>query len=232
MEALADSVPGRPVSGVRLLSPVANPGKIIAAPVNYERHLAESRADRGINMGTELRSIHHYGLFLKAGSSLIGPSQPVIVHWPDRRIDHEVELALVIGRKGFRIPEEAALDHVAGYCIGLDMTVRGTEDRSFRKSLDSFTVLGPWLVTADELGDPGNLAIDLVVDGAPRQSASTRDLVLNCAQLIAYASRAYTLWPGDVIMTGTPEGVGPVRPGNVMEARIDRIGSMRVAVAG
>lgn len=232
MEALADSVPGRPVSGVRLLSPVANPGKIIAAPVNYERHLAESRADRGINMGTELRSIHHYGLFLKAGSSLIGPSQPVIVHWPDRRIDHEVELALVIGRKGFRIPEEAALDHVAGYCIGLDMTVRGTEDRSFRKSLDSFTVLGPWLVTADELGDPGNLAIDLVVDGAPRQSASTRDLVLNCAQLIAYASQAYTLWPGDVIMTGTPEGVGPVRPGNVMEARIDRIGSMRVAVAG
>jgi 2,4-didehydro-3-deoxy-L-rhamnonate hydrolase len=232
MEAAADAASGVPVDSVRLLSPVANPGKIVAAPVNYQLHLDESRADAGINFGTQVKTIHDYGVFLKAPSSLIGPSQAVVVDWPDRRTDHEVELALVIGRKGFRIPEAEALSHVAGWCIGLDMTIRGTEDRSFRKSLDTFTVLGPWMVTADELGDPGALDFTITVDGQPRQKANTRDLILNSAQLIAYASQAYTLWPGDVILTGTPEGVAPVVPGNVMEAWIERIGRMQVRVAG
>jgi 2-keto-4-pentenoate hydratase/2-oxohepta-3-ene-1,7-dioic acid hydratase in catechol pathway len=230
MEEMAETAPGRPVAEVRLLSPVANPGKIVAAPVNYQKHLDESRADAGINLGSDVKTIHHYGVFLKATSALIGPSQPVLADWSDRRIDHEIELALVIGRKGFRIPKARALDHVAGYTIGLDMTIRGTEDRSFRKSLDTFAVLGPWLVTADELGDPSALDFEITVDGESRQKANTRDLILDCADLIEYASRAYTLWPGDVIMTGTPEGVAPVRPGNVMHARIDRIGAMEVRV--
>lgn len=230
MEELAETAPGRPVAEVRLLSPVANPGKIVAAPVNYQKHLDESRADAQINFGSDVKTIHHYGVFLKATSALIGPSQPVLADWSDRRIDHEIELALVIGRKGFRIPKARALDHVAGYTIGLDMTIRGTEDRSFRKSLDTFAVLGPWLVTADELGDPSALDFEITVDGESRQKANTRDLILDCADLIEYASRAYTLWPGDVIMTGTPEGVAPVRPGNVMHARIDRIGAMDVRV--
>jgi 2-keto-4-pentenoate hydratase/2-oxohepta-3-ene-1,7-dioic acid hydratase in catechol pathway len=150
--------------------------------------------------------------------------------WPDRRIDHEVELALVIGRKGFRIPESQALSHVAGYMIGLDMTIRGTEDRSFRKSLDTFTVLGPWLVTADELGDPSRLDLEITVNGQPRQKSNTALLIWNVQKLIAYASQAYTLYPGDVIMTGTPEGVAPVVPGDTMRARIERIGQMQVAV--
>jgi 2-keto-4-pentenoate hydratase/2-oxohepta-3-ene-1,7-dioic acid hydratase in catechol pathway len=230
MEEMAETAPGRPVAEVRLLSPVANPGKIVAAPVNYQKHLDESRADAGINLGSDVKTIHHYGVFLKATSALIGPSQPVLADWSDRRIDHEIELALVIGKKGFRIPKARALDHVAGYTIGLDMTIRGTEDRSFRKSLDTFAVLGPWLVTADELGDPSALDFEITVDGESRQKANTRDLILDCADLIEYASRAYTLWPGDVIMTGTPEGVAPVRPGNVMHARIDRIGAMEVRV--
>lgn len=231
MEELAETAPGRPVAEVRLLSPVANPGKIVAAPVNYQKHLDESRADAEINFGSDVKTIHHYGVFLKATSALIGPSQPVLADWSDRRIDHEIELALVIGKKGFRIPKARALDHVAGYTIGLDMTIRGTEDRSFRKSLDTFAVLGPWLVTTDELGDPSALDFEITVDGESRQKANTRDLILDCADLIEYASRAYTLWPGDVIMTGTPEGVAPVRPGNVMHARIDRIGAMDVQVA-
>ena len=231
MEELAETVPGRPVAEVRLLSPVANPGKIVAAPVNYQKHLDESRADAQINFGSDVKTIHHYGVFLKATSALIGPSQPVLADWSDRRIDHEIELALVIGKTGFRIPKAEATSHVAGYCIGLDMTIRGTEDRSFRKSLDTFAVLGPWLVTADELGDPSALDFEIRVDGETRQKANTRDLILDCADLIEYASRAYTLWPGDVIMTGTPEGVAPVRPGNVMHAWIDRIGAMDVRVA-
>jgi 2-keto-4-pentenoate hydratase/2-oxohepta-3-ene-1,7-dioic acid hydratase in catechol pathway len=230
MQARADQVPGVSIELVKLLSPVANPGKIVAAPVNYALHLDESRADTAINFGTQVKTIADYGVFLKATSSVIGASQTVMADWPDRRIDHEVELALVIGRKGFRIPESQALSHVAGYMIGLDMTIRGTEDRSFRKSLDTFTVLGPWLVTADELGDPSQLDLEITVNGQPRQKSNTALLIWNVQKLIAYASQAYTLYPGDVIMTGTPEGVAPVVPGDTMRARIERIGQMQVAV--
>lgn len=230
MERLAGQVAGKPIESVKLLSPVANPGKIVAAPVNYALHLDESRADTAINFGTQVKTIADYGVFLKATSSVIGASQSVMADWPDRRIDHEVELALVIGRGGFRIPESEALSHVAGYMIGLDMTIRGTEDRSFRKSLDTFTVLGPWLVTADELGDPSQLDLEITVNGEPRQKSNTALLIWNVQKLIAYASQAYTLYPGDVIMTGTPEGVAPVVPGDTMHARIERIGQMKVKV--
>lgn len=232
IEALVGKVPTHRVAEVELLSPVANPGKIVAAPVNYQLHLDKSRADTQINFGTQVKTIHEYGVFLKAPSSMIGAGGAVVADWVDRRIDHEIELALVIGKKGFRISEADALDHVAGYTIGLDMTIRGTEDRSFRKSLDTFTVLGPHVVTADEIGDPGNLDFEIKVNGESRQKSNTRLLILNVQQLIAYASKAYTLYPGDVIMTGTPEGVAPVSPGDTMHAWIDRIGEMNVAVAG
>jgi 2,4-diketo-3-deoxy-L-fuconate hydrolase len=232
MEALAKTAPGIPVSKVRLLSPVANPGKIVAAPVNYKLHLDESRADTQINFGAQVKTIDDYGVFLKAPSSMIGAGDAVIADWPDRRIDHEIELAFVIGKQGFRIREEDALSHVAGYMIGLDMTIRGTEDRSFRKSLDTFTVFGPHIVTADEIGDPGNLGFEIWVNGETRQKSNTSLLIWNVQKLIAYASKAYTLHPGDVFMTGTPEGVAPVAPGDVMRARIDQIGEMTVAVSG
>jgi 2-keto-4-pentenoate hydratase/2-oxohepta-3-ene-1,7-dioic acid hydratase in catechol pathway len=230
MERLSELAEGIPLDSVSLLSPVANPGKIIAAPVNYQLHLDESRADTQINFGSEIKTIHDYGVFLKAPSSLIGPSGKVIADWPDRRIDHEIELALVIGRQGFRIAAGDAPAHIAGYTIGLDMTIRGTEDRSYRKSLDTFTVLGPCFVTADAL-DPGSLDFELKVNGETRQHANTAQLILNCAELIAYASKAYTLYPGDVILTGTPEGVAPVRPGDRMDCRIEGIGEMAVAVS-
>jgi 2-keto-4-pentenoate hydratase/2-oxohepta-3-ene-1,7-dioic acid hydratase in catechol pathway len=163
---------------------------------------------------------------------MIGASQAVVADWPERRIDHEIELALVIGKKGFRISEDQALSHVAGYMIGLDMTIRGTEDRSFRKSLDTFTVFGPHLVTSDEIGDPGNLDFELKVNQQTRQKANTSQLIWNVQKLIAYASQAYTLYPGDIVMTGTPEGVAPVLPGDTMHAWIQGIGEMSVAVKG
>jgi 2-keto-4-pentenoate hydratase/2-oxohepta-3-ene-1,7-dioic acid hydratase in catechol pathway len=111
------------------------------------------------------------------------------------------------------------------------MTIRGTEDRSFRKSPDSYTVLGPWLVTADEIPDPGALDVSISVNGTERQKANTRELILGVPELIAWASSFYTLYPGDVLLTGTPQGVGPVRPGDVMVASISRIGEMRVTVS-
>lgn len=232
MAAMAKQVPGRPIGELKLLSPVANPGKIVAAPVNYQMHLKEVEADAQINFGNAIKTIQEVGVFLKAPSSMIGAGDAVVVDWPDRRTDHEIELALVIGKQGFRISESDALDYVAGYMIGLDMTIRGPEERSYRKSLDTFSVFGPYLVTADEIGDPGDLNFEMKVDGETRQKANTGMLILNVQQLIAYASKAYTLFPGDVIMTGTPEGVAPVAAGNIMHARIDGIGEMYVRVVG
>lgn len=232
MERLAAEAEPTTLAQVRLKSPVANPGKILAAPVNYRKHMEEAQADSAINYGRDIKTIADYGLFFKSPSSLVGPGEGVVAGPPVRRTDHEIELAVVIGRTGRNIPESDAMAHVAGYCIGLDMTIRGIEDRSYRKSLDSFSVLGPWLVTADEIADPGALDFALKVNGEVRQASSTRHLVWGVPKLIAYASAAYTLHPGDVIMTGTPEGVAPVKPGDVMDCWMEGIGGMEVAVRG
>lgn len=225
------------IGDVTLLSPVASPAKIIGAPLNYEEHVAEAGKDPGLHHGTHQTGfegfaspIAKYGLFLKAANSVVGAGEGVEVIFPDRRTDHEVELAVVIGRQAKNIPEEDALGVVAGYCIGLDMSVRGTEARSLRKSPDGYTVLGPWLTTADEIADPGNLDLRISVNGKIQQHSNTRQLTVSVPALIALASRWYTLYPGDVILTGTPEGVGPVGAGDVMEASIDGLGSMRVEV--
>jgi 2-keto-4-pentenoate hydratase/2-oxohepta-3-ene-1,7-dioic acid hydratase in catechol pathway len=231
MERLSRAARALPLARVKLLSPVANPGKIIAAPVNYKKHLEEALADKGIHHGNLVQEIHKAGLFLKATSSLVGPGEGVKLVHLDRRNDHEVELAVVIGKRGRNIPKEQALQHVAGYCIGLDITLRGPEERSLRKSPDSYCVLGPWLATRDEIPDPGNLSLKIEVNGVVKQDAHTSDLILGVAQLIEWGSAFYTLHPGDVLLTGTPQGVGPVRPGDVMSASIERIGTMRVAVS-
>src|SRR5689334_13633176 len=215
---------------VKLLSPVANPGKLIAAPVNYKKHLEEALADKGIHHGNLIQEIHKAGMFLKATSALVGPGEGVKLVHTDRRNDHEVELAVVIGKRAKNVAAAQAMAHVSGYCIGLDMTIRGPEERSLRKSPDSYCVLGPWLVTRDEVPEPGRLGVRIAVNGAVRQDAHTSDLILSVAELIEWASSFYTLHPGDVILTGTPQGVGPVRPGDVMEATIERIGTMRVEV--
>jgi 2-keto-4-pentenoate hydratase/2-oxohepta-3-ene-1,7-dioic acid hydratase in catechol pathway len=222
--------PRVPIDAIRFDSPVATPSKIIAAPVNYAKHLDEARADKGINFGVTPKRIDQYGLFLKAASCLVGPSHGVYLPTTDRRIDHELELAVVIGKRGRDIARSHALEYVAGYALSLDMTIRGEEDRSWRKSYDSFAVLGPWLVTADEIPDPGALEFSLVIGQQCRQAANTRDLIFDVPRLIEYASATYTLHPGDIIMTGTPEGVGPVAAGDIMKCAMSRIGSMSVAV--
>jgi 2-keto-4-pentenoate hydratase/2-oxohepta-3-ene-1,7-dioic acid hydratase in catechol pathway len=218
------------LSGVALLSPVANPGKIVAAPVNYTRHLEEVLAQKQLHHGNLINEIHKAGLFLKATSSLIGAGSPVTLVHTDRRNDHEVELAVVIGKTCKNVKREQALQHVAGYAIGLDITIRGPEERSLRKSPDSYTVLGPWLTTSDELADPSDLDFSIHVDGELRQQANTSELILGVAELIEFASSFYTLAPGDILLTGTPQGVGPIGPGNRMLAKIEGIGSMEVGV--
>ena len=223
-----------PRERVTLRSPVANPGKIIAAPVNYQKHLDEVRSDSQIHAGNVAHTItiQQAGVFLKANSSLVGPGDGVTLRKPERRTDHEVELAFVIGRRASRVSSADALQYVAGYAIGLDISIRGSEDRSLRKSADSYTVLGPWLVTADEVPDPGTLDLDISVNGQQRQKSNTKYLILGVPELIELASSFYTLYPGDVVLTGTPEGVSPIEAGDRIVATIAGIGSMQVHVHG
>jgi 2-keto-4-pentenoate hydratase/2-oxohepta-3-ene-1,7-dioic acid hydratase in catechol pathway len=231
-KALVSTAPSLALDAVRLLSPIANPGKLVAAPVNYEKHLAEVQSDASLHQNTagHTLTIHKAGVFLKATSSMAGAGEGVELRVPGRRTDHEVELAFVIGRTASRVPRADALRYVAGYTIGLDISIRGTEDRSFRKSADTYSVLGPWLVTADEIPDPGNLDLELRVNGERRQHSNTRQMTLGVAELIEMASAFYTLHPGDVVFTGTPEGVSPIEPGDEIVATIQGIGSMSVRV--
>ena len=231
---LARSAPVLPLDQITLLSPVANPGKIIAAPVNYQKHLDEVRDNpqlHGNNPGHTF-SIHSAGLFLKATSSLVGAGQGIVVRCAKRRTDHEVELAVVIGRTASRVSRSEALSYVAGYSIGLDISIRGSEDRSFRKSPDSYSVLGPWLVTADEIPDPSALDLQITVNGQVRQQSNTKYMILGVAELIAFISSYTTLLPGDVILTGTPEGVGEIEPGQEISIEIEGIGTLTNPVAG
>jgi 2-keto-4-pentenoate hydratase/2-oxohepta-3-ene-1,7-dioic acid hydratase in catechol pathway len=235
LERLADETPGKALARVKLLAPVARPTKLSCAPTNYQAHIKEmtaAAAQPGSQVATtQSIKIGEAGMFLKANSALIGPTEGIPVRFPERRNDHEAEIVMVIEKTGSDIPRARALDHVAGYCLGLDMTVRGREDRSFRKSIDGYAVLGPWMVTADEIADPDALPLSLTVNGETRQNSNTNMLIYDCRRLIEFASSFYTLYPGDLIYTGTPEGVGPVRPGDIIVCRsTPALGELKVAV--
>ncbi len=230
--AIASSAPSMPVAGMQFLSPVANPSKVIGAPVNYQKHLEEVKGDAQIHHDNQQHTavIHKTGLFLKANTSLVGPAEGIALRKLDRRNDHEVELAVVIGKRANNVSRADALKYVAGYAIGLDITIRGPEERSLRKSADSYAVLGPWLVTADEIPNPGDLNLKIAVNGQERQNSNTKYMILGVPELIEFASAFYPLYPGDVIVTGTPEGVSPIEPGDHIVATIEKIGTMEVLV--
>lgn len=215
------SATSRPLAEVQLLSPLPLPPKIIAAPVNYLDHKTEMHVEH---------TVADLGIFLKARTSVIGPDENVVLPYTDRRFDQEAELGVVIGRRARHLSVESAMDAVFGYTCVLDMSLRSTEDRSTRKSFDTFTPIGPWIVTKDEVGDPAGLNLWCRVNGVERQATSLADLILDVPTLVAYASSVMTLEPGDVIATGTPAGVGPVEDGDTIEMGIDGIGILRVGV--
>jgi len=229
MESLADKAKPKAIAGVKFLSPVANPTKVIGTPTNYRAHIEETKGDPDFG-NRRYGPLHEAGLFLKANSSLVGMGEGVAVRFLDRRTDHEAELGIVFGRKCTDTTPEKAFDCVAGYSMALDMVVRGSEDRSFRKSIDTYSVLGPWLVTKDEIKNPDDLEFWLTVNGEARQKSNTKLMIMDCANQIAWASKFYTLWPGDILMTGTPEGVGRVRPGDVMHFEMQGIGAIDIPV--
>ena len=219
--ALATSSAPMPLDGLTLLSPVANPNKIIGAPVNYRKGGEDDAA---------IAAAMSIGLFLKANSSLAGPSDGIALRMMERQIDYEVELAVIVGKQGLNIRRDDALKYVGGYAVALDITPHGKEERSLRKSCETYSVIGPWLVTADEIPDPTALNLRLDVNGERRQDGNTRQMIRGVAALIECASSFYTLYPGDIFLTGTPAGVGPLRPGDELTASIEKIGTMRVKV--
>jgi len=207
------------VADVLMKCPIANPGKFLCGAGNHKIVL---------DMGGHPREL---GLLFKMTSAAAGPSDGVVMRWTDRVTFHEIELAIIIGKGGTLIPRETALEHVAGYSIGLDMTMQGKEFPSFGKSFDSYGVMGPWMVTADEIPDPTALGFELAVNGVVKTTDSTANFVLGVAELIEHAASIMTLHPGDVIFSGTPpKSVGPVVPGDVMKARLDGVGEMTVLV--
>ncbi|HXF52763.1 MAG TPA: fumarylacetoacetate hydrolase family protein [Hyphomicrobiaceae bacterium] len=230
LEEMAKRAPRKPVAEVKLLAPVARPSKVMAAPTNYAKHIAEMAARRDHKPPKISSNIGEAGIFLKANSALVGASEGIPVRFPERRTEHEIELVVVIGKAGTDIPAARAMEHVAGYTMGLDMTVRGPEDRSFRKSLDGYAPVGPWLVTSEEIADPDDLRLTLHVNGELRQTADTREHIYKVARLIEFASSFYTLHPGDLLFTGSPAGVAPVKAGDVIRAHSNAIGSMEISV--
>ena len=216
MEALAAAAPLISRDTVRLLSPVANPGKLICGVGNWSHH----KAPLGM-----------LGFLFKVTSALAGEGEGVRVRWPDRTTLHEPELAIVIGRTCVGVSEAEALSYVAGYTCGLDMTMK--EEREFFcfcKSFDTYGVLGPCLVTTDEVPEPSKLAYRFLVNGQLRGERNFSDLTGSPAQLVAFASTVMTLEPGDVILSGAAD-VGPVVPGDLMTLEIPGIGHMDVGVS-
>jgi 2-keto-4-pentenoate hydratase/2-oxohepta-3-ene-1,7-dioic acid hydratase in catechol pathway len=202
---------------VRLLAP-CRPTKILAVGLNYRTHAAEA----GYDVPSEPL------VFSKPPSSVIGPLEPIVYPVLSQQVDYEGELAVVIGQRARNVPSQKAADFVLGYTCGNDVTARDLQRRDDQwtraKGFDTFCPLGPCIVT--DL-DPAHLAVRTRVNGEIRQNGSTADMVFGVAELIATISQVMTLEPGDVILTGTPSGVGPLQPGDVVEVEIEGIGTLR-----
>ncbi|MFI5913072.1 fumarylacetoacetate hydrolase family protein [Dactylosporangium sp. NPDC051541] len=239
--------PGESVAlaAVTLLAPLQRPGKLLAAAANYQDHVTETGGEPLDKSRLSPR------LFLKPPTSIVGPG--AVIPLPDisKEVDWETELAVVIGRAGRNIPQAEALDHVAGYMASNDVSARSvdygferdTDDKAVwffdwlaGKWCDGFAPLGPWLLSADEAGDPQAIPIRIDVNGVTKQLGSTKDMIFSVAELIAHASRLMTLEPGDVILTGTPSGVGAatgefLKSGDEMVVEMGPLGTLRNTVA-
>ncbi|MBL8826583.1 MAG: fumarylacetoacetate hydrolase family protein [Planctomycetaceae bacterium] len=222
---------GKPLDGeVQLLAPVPRPGKVLCVGLNYADHARES----GQQPPPEPV------LFNKLLTAVSAPGAPIVVPRISQEVDYEAELVVVIGRQGRYIPEADALDYVAGYTVGNDVSARDWQLRKpggqwlLGKTFDGFAPFGPHLVTADEVGNPGKLRIQLRLNGQTMQDSTTEQLIFSIDKLVAYVSQVCTLLPGDIIFTGTPPGVGAARkppvflkPGDVVEVEIEKLGVLR-----
>lgn len=222
----------RALTSVKLAAPIARPGKIFAIGLNYADHVAEAKLDAPTEQVW----------FTKSQTAINGPFDPILIATGAPKVDYEVELVVVIGRRGKRIPAERAAEHVFGYCVGNDVTERAWQMRtpqwSLGKSFDTHAPIGPWITTADEVGDPHVLGIRCSVNGEQRQSSNTRHLIFKVWEQIAHLSKAMTLEPGDLLFTGTCGGVGAamnprryLKPGDMVRCEIDKLGAIEGVMA-
>ncbi len=232
LRALALKAPQHALSDVRLLAP-ARPRKFLAIGLNYADHIAESG----------MEAPEYPVFFNKQVTCVVGPDDDVHMPRVSELLDYEGELAIVIASRCRHVPEHRAHEVIAGYTITNDLSVRDwqlrTPTMTMGKSFDTHGPLGPWLITADELGDPHDLSLRTFVNEELRQDGNTREMIYNCYQQVAHLSEAFTLEPGDVIATGTPAGIGAVRQpfpegllkvGDVVRIEIDGIGELRNTV--
>lgn len=231
LERAADNAGGVPLSQVRLGPPIPAPTHLFAAPVNFLAHQAEMQGAIASYAGTA----EMLGFFTKASGSVSGPADPIeLPDFPERRFDHEGEIAIVIGKEARGVSPQEALDHIAGYTIVLDVTMRMTEtqreERTFRKSFHSFSPMGPCLLTSDEVPDPSALTLKLWLNGELRQDSSARDLIVDIPNLVSRASHVLPLRPGDVYITGSPAGVGQIGAGDRVRTEMPGLGAMELPV--
>lgn len=248
-QAAAGEIAGAPLSDVRLLAPLVAPATLYCAGANYRDHVLEMAKAAGIEPDPDPRTI---GLrswhFIKSSRSIIGPLEPIEIPSGSEKVDWEVELAAVIGRKAKNVAVSDALDYVAGYTIAVDLSARDLSRRNgvpvqspFRfdwvahKSFDTACPLGPWIIPAEFIANPQSLAISLSINGEMKQNSNTGQMIFSVAEQIADLSRNLTLWPGDMILTGTPAGVGSARgrflkSGDRTVASIEAIGELENVV--
>jgi 2-keto-4-pentenoate hydratase/2-oxohepta-3-ene-1,7-dioic acid hydratase in catechol pathway len=232
MRAAFPDSPREPLTPKALGIPTPSPSKIVAASANSVSHVDEMK-ERASGRATA-NWLNDFDVFLKAPSSLVGPGGdillPRVAVERGAEVHHEVELTAVIGGGGFRLTPEQAREAILGYTIGLDITERGGGDRSRRKSYDTFTPVGPWIVPREQLEDVSNLAITLEIDGEQVMVTSTAELIHDVASIVSYASERMTLEPGDLVLTGAGPGVGPIQAGQQLSARIEGVGTLEVGV--
>ena len=233
-----EAAPSIALASVQLLAPILDPPSLWAAASNYRDHQAEMQVMSG---GPDRSGLSKDDLmaefFLKPTSSIIGPGGTIVLPRIARHVDFECELCAVIGRTARRVGETAALDHVFGYTMCWDISQRDPwgrnrqNTRNIRKGFDTFTALGPWMVTRDEIPEPQDLTIVVEQNGRPAMTAHTRNMICGLRDHIRFLSSIVTLRPGDLITTGTPAGVQKLAPGDRLHGRIDGIGVMELAVA-
>ena len=232
LESAAAKATPRPLASVHLRPPLPSPMNLYAAPANYYAHIDEMRQGQGSGDRTTTREL---GFFLKAPGSISGPSDPIeLPDRPGRRFDHESELGFIVGKEARGVPRERAMEYVWGYTCLLDITMRvgggRNEERSMRKSFHTFTPIGPALVTADEVGDYHDRQVRLWVNGELRQNSKPQDLIVDIPELIEITSATLPMQPGDLFATGSPPGVGPIKPGDEVVMEIDRVGRLVIPI--
>ncbi|MGB9975566.1 fumarylacetoacetate hydrolase family protein [Thermovenabulum sp.] len=205
---------------VKLLAP-AEPSKIVCLGLNYADHAREFK----------LEVPDEPIIFIKPPTTVIGPEEEIILPRASKRVDYEAELAIIIGKEAYNVKEEKAFEYIFGFTCANDVTARDLQKKDVQwtrsKSFNTFCPLGPWIET--DL-DPGNLSIKLLLNGEIKQNSNTSNLIFKIPYIVAFISSIMTLFPGDVILTGTPSGVGPIKPGDIVEVVIDKIGTLKNTV--